>query len=230
MEMERGRSRHIPTRVVEAKNGISLSAILSINDKLTAVYGSQFAIFGGTAILMMTGKPRENYEGKYARLSDVDVFVPAMTGEYASLLRKQELVPSDGLDGHCYIYHKDPDIGYIPIDLTFAFGREFFGVPYSIISETVVPLALSRDGSVQQSIPASGNPVMVVGTPMLVIFKALARGRHEKDARDLRRLIETHYGGSSSRFIEEEGELIKRVVDSNPDLSRAVLEYSLRSS
>ena len=220
-------ARRLPQRVENGNGAMNIENVLRVNEKLTAVYEKDAISFGGVAVWLSTGKPRAPATGPYERRTDMDFFVPAMTKEYSLRLKEQELNIADSLDRHCYVYYRASASEKIPIDLV-SFEISFFGVPYGVIENNTVRLSLGEDGSLREG---SGKPgeLTVASVPILGILKTRALERKRpSDAEDLARLLDFHYGGSASRFIDENDMIIRMAFkDSQRDAS--ALKYSLEN-
>lgn len=203
--------KRLPERVENGTGAMNVENVLRINEKLSAVYEKDAIFFGGVAVWLMTGAARAPSTGPYARKTDVDVFVPGMTKEYALRLKDQSLDISDTLDPHCYVYYKVSPSDKVPIDLV-SFEVSFFDVPYKVIENNTVRLSLEADGTLREGSGKAGE-LTVAGAPVLVILKARALERKRpSDAEDLGRMLDFHYGGSATRFIDENGEVIRMAL------------------
>ena len=217
----------LPDRIKDGVGAMNIANLLRVNEKLTAVYDKDPIAFGGVAIWLMTGAPREPSTGPYERRTDMDFFVPAMTKEYAIRMKEQDLNVSDSLDRHCYVYYKASASEKVPVDLV-SFDVSFFGIPYRVIEDNTLRLSLEADGRLVEGSGKAGE-LAVAGAPILVILKTRSLSRKRpSDAEDLGRILDFHWEGSASRFIDENGDMISTALKGNPsDVS--ALKHSLES-
>ena len=204
----------VPSKVEDGMGAMNIVNLLRVNEKLTAIYGKDPIVFGGVAVWLMTGTPREPSTGPYERRTDMDFFVPGMTKEYALRMKEQDLNISDSLDRHCYVYYKVSASEKVPVDLV-SFDVSFFGIPYRVIESNTLRLHLEADGKLNEEFGRTGQ-LTVVSPSILTILKTRSLGRKRpSDAEDLGRLLDFHWEGSALRFIEENGEVISTALNGN---------------
>ena len=223
----------IPSKVNDATN-LTVAKLLEITEKLTSIFDERAVIFGGAAVWIMTGKPRyDTAEGE--RIKDIDVLVRSMSD--VDRLRLDKIGSGERVNSeqHNVYYQLSPYENvtiscYSPLTQTF-----FDGIPQSVVFERALSMNVSSNGTIGEDGEGVSKSLRVVDVPLLVILKVnayvLKMTDGEKDLKDIQRLLETHYGGSGIAFMNQEGELIGRILgrDSRTQVEEMDLKDVLRT-